>query len=107
MRFRKAFWLQVLCVLALVALAGVPCLFAATEEAEVSGTVLASEWDASNNVTAVVIFTSEGEEILVSNAGKGLELLKLEDKSVTASGAVVTDEEGRRTITVTRYMIQE
>jgi hypothetical protein len=82
-------------------------LFAATEEVEIAGTVFASEWDANDNVTAVVIATEEGEEIAVAASGKGMELLKLEEKNVKVTGSVVTDEEGRKTVNITKYIIQE
>ena len=107
MLLRKKVMLGILCILAIVALIGAVQLFAATEEAEIAGTVFASEWDANDNVTAVVIATEEGEEIAVSNSGKGMELLKHEEKNVKATGSVVTDEEGRKTITITKYTIQE
>jgi hypothetical protein len=107
MLLRKKILLPVLSILAIVSLMGAVQLFAATEEVEIAGTVFASEWDANDNVTAVVIATEEGEEIAVSNSGKGKELLKLEEKNVKATGSIVTDEEGRKTITITKYIIQE
>jgi hypothetical protein len=107
MLLRKKTMLCVLSVLAIVVLMGSLPLFAATEEVEISGTVFASEWDANDNVTAVVIATEEGEEIAVVNSGKGMELLKLEEKNVRATGSIAMDEEGRKTINVTKYTIQE
>ena len=107
MLLRKKVMLGILCILAIVALMGRLPLFAATEEVEIAGTVFASEWDANDNVTAVVIATEEGEEIAVSPSGKGMELLKLEEKNVKASGSIVTDQEGRKTINITKYMVQE
>ncbi len=104
---KKRSLLLVCCVLAIFALVCAPTLFAATDEVEISGTILASEWDANDNVTAVVIATDEGEEIVVSNLGKGAELLKLDEKSVKATGLIVTDEDGRKIITVTKYMISQ
>jgi hypothetical protein len=104
---RKQTMLCVLSVLAIVVLVGILPLLAATEEVEISGTVFASEWDANDNVTAVVIATEEGEEIAVVNSGKGMELLKLEEKNVRATGSIAMDGEGRKTITVTKYIIQE
>jgi outer membrane scaffolding protein for murein synthesis (MipA/OmpV family) len=107
MLLRKKTVLLFLGILAIVALvAGLP-VFAATDEVEISGTVFASEWDANDNVTAVVIATEEGEEIAVSPSGKGKELLKLEERNVKATGSIVTDQEGRKTINITKYMIQE
>jgi len=107
MLLRKKVMLGILCILAIVALMGRLPLFAATEEVEIAGTVFASEWDANDNVTAVVIATEEGEEIAVSPSGKGMELLKLEEKNVKATGSIVTDQEGRKTINITKYIVQE
>ena len=107
MMLRKKTLLRVLIILAVVALIGTMPLLAATEEVEIAGTVFASEWDANDNVTAVVIATEEGEEIAVSNTGMGKELLNLEEKNVKATGSIVTDEEGRKKITITKYTIQE
>ena len=107
MLLRKKVMLGILCILAIVALMGRLPLFAATEEVEIAGTVFASEWDANDNVTAVVIATEEGEEIAVSPSGKGMELLKLEEKNVKATGSIVTDQEGRKTIKITKYIVQE
>ena len=107
MLLRKKVMLSILCVLAIVALMGSLPMFAATEEVEIAGTVFASEWDANDNVTAVVIATEEGEEIAVSASGKGMELLKLEEKNVKATGSLVTDQEGRKTINITKYIVQE
>ena len=104
---RKETLLRVLCVFAIVTLLGAVPLFAATEEVEITGTVWASDWDADDNVTAVVIETDEGEAIGVSNSGKGLELLKLEEKKVMVTGSLATDQDGNKTITVTKYILQE
>jgi hypothetical protein len=82
-------------------------LLATTDKVEINGTVYASEWDANDNATTVVIFTEEGEEIAVSNSGKGLELLKLEDKNVTATGTIAIDENERKTISIFGYTVQE
>lgn len=107
MMLRKKTLLRVLCVFAIVSLLGAVPLFAATEEVEIIGTVFGTAWDASDNATAVVIATYDGEEITVSNSGKGTELLKLEDKNVKVAGFVAEDEEGKKTITVTRYILQQ
>ncbi|UCG12523.1 MAG: hypothetical protein JSU72_18870 [Deltaproteobacteria bacterium] len=96
-----------LSVLGIVMLMATLPIFAATEEVEITGTVFATEWDANDNVTAVVIATEDGEEIAVSPSGKGMELLKLDEKNVKATGSIVTDEEGRKTINITRYIVQE
>ena len=99
--------LRFLSILVIVVLMGSLPLFAATDEVEISGTIFASEWDANDNVTAVVIATEEGEEIAVAPSGKGMELLKLEEKNVKATGSIVTDQEGRKTIKITKYIVQE
>ena len=103
---RKKILLRVLCVLAIVTLLGAVPLFAATAEVEITGTVWASDWDANDNVTAVVIETDEGEAIGVSSSGKGLELLKFEEKKVMVTGSIATDKDGNKTITVTKYILQ-
>ena len=99
--------LIVLLVFAALTLVCVAPLLAATDEVELNGMIYASEWDDSGNVTAVVIETEEGEEIAVSKSGKGLELLKLEDRLVKVSGMITSDDDGNKTITITRYLIQE
>lgn len=104
---RKKTLLRVLCVLAIVSLLGAVPLFAATEEVEIVGTVFGTAWDSNDNATAVIIATEDGEEIAVSNSGKGMELLKLEEKNVKAMGFIAQDEGGMKTITVTKYVLQE
>ena len=79
--FKKKSLLGVLCLLVVAFLICAASTFVAAEQVEINGTVYASEWDANDNATSVVIFTEEGEEIAVSNSGKGLELLKLEDSN--------------------------
>ena len=107
MRLRKTFLLRVFCLLAIITLVGTMPLFAATEEIEITGTVFATDWDSNDNVTAVVIETDEGEAIGVSTSGRGMELLKLGEKKVMVTGSVAMDQDGNKTITVTKYMIQE
>ena len=98
--------LLVLCMLGVTLLFATQ-LLATMEKVEINGTVYASEWDANDNAKAVVIFTEEGEEIAVSNSDKGLELLKLEDKNVTATGTITIDENERKTISISGYTVQE
>ncbi len=73
----------------------------------ITGTVYGNEWDDQERPTAVVIETADGEEYRVSAEGKGKELLKLDDKNVKATGVVVEDSEGQKTIKVTAYEIVE
>lgn len=107
MMLRKRILLRLLCVLAIVTLVGAVPLFAATEEVEIIGTVFGIEWDTNDNATAVIIATEDGEEIAVSNSGKGTELLKLEEKNVKASGFVALGAEGKKTITINNYVLQD
>ena len=107
MMLSKKTLLRVLCVFAIVTLLGAVPLFATTEEVEIVGTVFGTAWDANDNATAVIIATEDGEEIAVSNSGKGMELLKLEDKNVKASGFIAQDEGGMKTITVNKYVLQD
>ena len=104
---RKKTLLRVLCVLAIVTLLGAVPLLAATEEVEIIGTVFGIAWDANDNATAVIIATEDGEEIAVSNSGQCTDLLKLEEKNVKASGFIALDEQGMKTITVNKYMLQD
>ncbi|MFP3869792.1 MAG: hypothetical protein ACLFVT_02780 [Syntrophobacteria bacterium] len=94
-------------ILAIISLVWASPLFAATEEVELVGTVYAAEWDADDNVTAVVLVTDEGEEVEVSKSGKGAELLKLEAAYVRVTGALATDEYGRKAMTVMKYTIEQ
>ena len=107
MAFKRRSWLQLVCVLAMVTLLCVPSLFAATDEVEITGTVYAIDRDENSNVTAVVLATDDGEEIVVVNSGKGMELLQLDEKTVKATGMIANDVDGNKTITVTKYIILE
>lgn len=73
----------------------------------ITGAVYEDDWDENDNPTAVVIEATDGEEYKVSAEGKGKELLKLGDKNVKATGFVVEDKEGWKTITVTAYEVIE
>ncbi|KPK14901.1 MAG: hypothetical protein AMK69_28095 [Nitrospira bacterium SG8_3] len=79
MMLKKKTLLGVLCVVAIVTLLGAVPLFAGTDEVEIIGTVF----------------------------GKGTELLKLEEKNVKASGFIALNEEGMKTITVNKYILQD
>jgi len=97
-------------VVFVVALISLVCAFpriAATEPMEVTGTVFGTEWNADSKVIAVEIVTDEGDAFAVSNAGKGSELLELEDKVVKATGTITTDENDQKTITISSYTVQE
>jgi len=79
----------------------------AAEQIIVTGTVWEDEWDDNNNVTAVVIEADDGEQFLVSNEGKGKELLTLAGKNVKVTGVVGEEVDGWKTITVTAYAVIE
>ena len=79
----------------------------AAEQISVTGTVWEDEWDDNDNVTAVVIEADDGEEYLVSNEGKGKELLTLGGRNVKVTGVVGEEVDGWKTITVTAYAVIE
>jgi hypothetical protein len=94
----------VCCIIALGSLALMGEALAA-DRVTIIGTVYEDDWDDNDNPTAVVIETREGEEYLVAAGGKGMELVKLGDQDVKATGTVTEDAEGFKTITVTEYEI--
>ena len=75
-------------------------------EVSIAGTVYADDWDAKDNVIAVVIETADGESYNVSDDAKGKELFKLVDKNVKVTG-VVEDTDGEKIITVKAYEVME
>ncbi len=79
----------------------------AAEQINVAGTVWEDEWDDYDNVTAVVIEADDGEEYLVSNEGKGKELLTLGGRNVKVTGVVDEEVDGWKTITVKAYAVIE
>jgi len=98
-------WAFVLAIVSLVCV--IPSLVMA-ETVEVTGIVYAAAWDDNDNVTAVVIEVDNGENMLVTNSGKGGELLKLDDGTqVKANGSISITEDGIRSITVSKYSILE
>ena len=107
MMMKRKSLLGVLCLLAAATLICAAATFAVAEQLEIIGTVLASEWDADDNVVAVAIATDDGEELAVANSGRGMELLKLEGMNVKATGTITTDENERKTITISSYTLQE
>jgi hypothetical protein len=108
LRARYKIVLGVCCSLTLVLLLACgSTLSAATAEVAITGTVYASAWDSNDNVTAVVIVTDEGDEYSVAGTAAGRELLKLNSKLVKAVGKVATDVYGQKTITVTKYIVEE
>ena len=95
-----------LCTLLLVSFIA-PICEPAAEKVTITGTVYEDAWDSNDNPTAVVIEAADGEEYKVSDVGKGKELLKLDGKEVKATGVVVEDSEGWKTITIMAYEVIE
>ncbi|NIO03034.1 MAG: hypothetical protein GTN74_00035 [Proteobacteria bacterium] len=79
----------------------------ASETVTITGTVYEDDWDQNDKPIAVVIEANDGEEYWVASEGKGEEIFKLGEKDVKATGVVVEDSEGRKTIKVTAYEIME
>ncbi len=79
----------------------------ASETVTITGTVYEDDWDQNDNPIAVVIDADDGEEYWVASEGMGKEIFKLGEKDVKATGVVVEDSEGQKTIKVTAYEIIE
>ena len=105
MKRNRNFLIVVLCAFACVALFSATAGLAAVEMS-ITGTVYADDWDAKDNVIAVVIETADGESYNVSDDAKGKELFKLVDKNVKVTG-VVEDTGGEKIITVMAYEVME
>lgn len=103
-----------------VAMAAAAYLAPLTDEVTIMGIVNSIDWDEDDNVIAVAItvsYESEPEEeeepvvftedYVVSNNEKGKELLTYIGKTVEATGAVVEDEDGNKTISVSSYKVIE
>jgi hypothetical protein len=105
MLIRKKSLLSVLCLLAVISLI---CAFPRIATAEqVTGTIYALEWDDNGNATAAEIVTDEGDAFIVSNGGRGSQVLELEGKVVTATGTITADENEQKSITISSYTVQE
>jgi hypothetical protein len=70
----------------------------------ITGTVYPSVLDDNANPTEVVIMNEAGDFAVVDNA-TGRQLLKLVGKDVQVFGVVKKDDQGRRTITISKYTI--
>lgn len=68
-------------------------------------TVYPAGWDEKGNVTEVSLLTVDGAEIFVVHNAVGDELLKLVEKNVDVTGAVLEDNNGKKNITVYKYEI--
>lgn len=76
----------------------------AEKNASVSGVVLPSEWDASDRLVEVVLFSPEQGELVVGPGGAGRKLLGLTHCRVAAQGRIAA-RDGRRFIEVATYKV--
>jgi len=94
-----------ICVLLITFVMCVTAVTANADEATITGTVVAADWDDKDKAIAVSIETDD-ELYYVSDNPIGKQLLELLDKKVTVTGIVGEDKDGNRTITVKSYKIQ-
>jgi hypothetical protein len=96
-----------LCALMTFSLVCATNLFAedVQDEGTIIGTVNAVAWDDDDNVIAVSIMSSSGEEYAIVNNTAGRNLFGLDNKVVKATGVVSEDSEGNKSFTVTNYEI--
>jgi hypothetical protein len=76
----------------------------AADEVTITGTLYPSALDDNANPTEVVIVNEAGDFSVVDDA-VGQQLLKLAGKDVQVNGVVKKDDEGRRTITVSKFIL--
>jgi hypothetical protein len=76
----------------------------AVDEVTMTGTLYPSALDDNANPTGVVIMNEDGDFAVVNN-DVGRQLLKLAGKDVQVNGVVKNDDQGRRTITVTKFIV--
>ena len=104
MKQSKKFMILALCMLTLFLLAGVAAGYS-ENEVTVKGSVYGVAWDEKGAVTAVSILTTEGDELFVEHTLIGDELLKLIEQNVTATGAVLIDNAGKKKFTIYKYNV--
>lgn len=75
------------------------------EKMTLMGTVKALGKDKKGVVTSVGIQTDKGD-YMVSKKGKGKDLIKMVDKKVEVTGAVM-EKKGKKTISVSQYKVME
>lgn len=78
---------------------------AAADPVEITGIVLVVDLFESYDTAAVMIAGDDGEMYAVSSDDKGMELMRLENKTVKVTGTVAINENGGKSITVERYEI--
>jgi hypothetical protein len=71
----------------------------------VSGIITPISWDKNDNVRGISIFTSDDEDIIISDATYFKKLRKLINKYVTVEGRVISNGFVRKMISVTKFRI--
>jgi hypothetical protein len=79
----------------------------AEKEITISGYVIESEWDDSDDLVAVGIETDDDEEYLIEPDELGEELFDRLDRRVEVTGIVQKDKDGNMRIKVTDYRLLE
>jgi hypothetical protein len=74
-------------------------------EITVKATVYDVGWNAKGELTDVSLLTTDGDELYVVHNPLGDELLKILEQNVKATGAVLIDKQGRKSITIYKYEI--
>jgi hypothetical protein len=104
MKREKRLSVFVVCTLLLLGLAGTAWGY---DENVVTfkAAVYPAGWDEKGNVTEVSLLTVDGTEIYVVHNAVGDELLRLVEKNVNVTGAVLEDKDGKKKITVYKFEI--
>jgi hypothetical protein len=76
----------------------------AVDEVTITGTLYPSASDDNANPTEVVIMNEAGDFAVVNNE-VGQQLLRLAGKDVQVNGVVKKDDQGRWTITVSKFIV--
>jgi hypothetical protein len=76
----------------------------ATDEVTITGTLYPSALDDHANPREVVIVNEAGDFTVVDDA-VGQQLLKLAGKDVQVHGVLKKDDQGKRTITVSKFIV--
>jgi len=77
-----------------------------TQSTTLTGIVIPADWNDDHEVVAVALATPDEREYRIGGNRKGRELLEHLQQQVEATGPLSEDEEGRRVITVRRYVIK-
>ena len=92
-------------ILVLLTSFGRPAVGKSHGEQVIAGEVFVEEYDGSGEVSSVSILDESWGKVLVSPAGKGLELLDRIGSYVEATGTVDETDEGDYIITVKSYKV--